>query len=168
MTYSFWGSVAYMAPEVLKREGYDKSVDWYLLGVCLYEMLFGEPPFYNDDSTKMHDDILNAKLKIPDGISKNWKDLLKKLLEKNPKKRCGWGKKGPDEIKAHKFFKGIVWEEVYNKKLKLPVPDKREIKSKNYPPSEVFGDYIDFEVSSGMDGWSFCKTIIEHNGDIIY
>ena len=104
MTYSFWGSVAYMAPEVLRREGYDKSVDWYLIGVWLYEMLFGEPPFYNDDSTKMHDDIINAKLKIPDGISKNCKDLLKKLLEKNPKKRFGWGKKGSDEIKAHKFF----------------------------------------------------------------
>ena len=50
----------------------------------------------------------------------------------------------------------------------MPVPEKKEIKSKNFNPSDVFGDYLDFEVSSGMDGWSFCKTIIEHHGDVIY
>ena len=59
MTGSFWGSVAYLAPEILRGEGHSRSVDWYLLGVCLYELLIGEPPFYSEDSNKMHDDIVN-------------------------------------------------------------------------------------------------------------
>ena len=98
-TYSFWGSVAYLAPEVLRREGHRKSVDWYLLGVWLYEMLVGEPPFYSEDSNKMHADILNVNLKLPNNIKGNCKKFLERLLEKNPRNRLGCGKKGVDEIK---------------------------------------------------------------------
>jgi serine/threonine protein kinase len=63
--------VAYLAPEVLRREGHTKSVDWYLLGVCLYELLFGEPPFYSEDTSKMHEDILHLEVIIPKTVSKS-------------------------------------------------------------------------------------------------
>lgn len=153
-TYSFCGSVAYLAPEVLRREGHSKNVDWYLLGVCLYELLFGEPPFYSEDTTKMHNDIVHTEVKIPKEASKNCKDLLKKLLCKDPRKRLGT-KKGASEIRKHKFFKNINWDEVLNKQIEVPPARKPEIKSKNYPPSEVFGDYLDFESEYNMDNWSF-------------
>lgn len=166
-TYSFCGSVAYLAPEILKREGHTKSVDWYLLGACLYELLFGEPPFYSEDSSAMHKDILNVKLKIPSGVSKHCKDLLKKLLEKNPRKRLGC-KKGVEDIKKHSFFKGINWEEVYQGNLPLPALEYKEHKSRDLPPNEVFGDYQDFESDQNIGNWSFCKTIIEYDGSVIY
>jgi len=116
----------------------------------------------------MHEDILNAKLKIPKGASSKCKDLLKKLLEKNPYKRLGCGKNGVAEIKNHPFFKNINWRDVYNKKLPLPGVEKFEIKSKKIHPSEVFGDYEDFEADSNIGSWSFCKTIHEIDNSNIY
>lgn len=166
-TYSFCGSVAYLAPEVLRREGHTKMVDWYLLGVCLFEMLFGQPPFYSDDSNKMHEDILYSKLKIPAGVSSKCKDLLKRLLDKNPSKRIGSGKKGVEEIKKHGFFKNINWKDIYDKKLELPGVPKPELKSRDFPPSDVFGDYEDFESEFNTDNWSFCKTIIHESNNLM-
>lgn len=89
-TESFCGSYAYLAPEMLKRSGHGKSVDWYLLGVFLYEMLFGIPPFYDHDREILFDNILKQELQFPHkNISENCKDLLFKLLEKNPDIRFG-------------------------------------------------------------------------------
>ena len=73
---SFCGSYAYLAPEMLKREGHGKSVDWYLLGVFLYEMLFGIPPYYDHDRDKLFENILQSELTFSYEISENAKDLL--------------------------------------------------------------------------------------------
>lgn len=77
MADSFCGSYAYLAPEMLKREGHGKSVDWYLLGVFLYEMLFGIPPYYDQDWDKLFQNILNKELEFShDNISDDAWDLL--------------------------------------------------------------------------------------------
>lgn len=85
---SFCGSYAYLAPEMLKKTGHGKAVDWYLLGVVLYEMLVGQPPFYADEKEKLFDNILKNNLYIPSEVkrmlSANCVDFLNKLLEKNP------------------------------------------------------------------------------------
>lgn len=105
---------------------------------------------------------MNEKIKIPKTpkISGACKKLLISLLEKDPHKRIGCGHKGVSEIKKHAFFKGIVWEDVYMKKLPLEPVEKYDIKSRNISPNEVFGDYDDFEDESNIGSWSFCKTII--------
>lgn len=76
---SFCGSVAYLAPEMLKRQGHGKAVDWYLLGVVLYEMVTGTPPYYADTKDQLFDNIENAKLKFPSGLSEDIRSLLKSV-----------------------------------------------------------------------------------------
>ena len=78
---SFCGSVAYLAPEILKREGHGKSVDWYLLGVLLYQMLIGFPPYYHKNKFYLNrdilfDNIISGTLKIPSNLSSEVKHLL--------------------------------------------------------------------------------------------
>lgn len=73
---SFCGSIAYLAPEIIKRSGHGKSVDWYLLGVLLYEMLTGRPPYFCKDEKKMFYDIQKGVLKMPADLSIEAKGLL--------------------------------------------------------------------------------------------
>lgn len=74
---SFCGSVAYLAPEMLKRQGHGKAVDWYLLGVVMFELLVGLPPFYANNREELFYNIENAILKIPSYISPEARNLLK-------------------------------------------------------------------------------------------
>jgi serine/threonine protein kinase len=78
---SFCGSVAYLAPEMLKRMGHGKAVDWYLLGVVLFEMLTGLPPYYAESKEELFKNIETAPLHIPSNVSQEAKSLLKKVLE---------------------------------------------------------------------------------------
>lgn len=76
---SFCGSVAYLAPEMLKRAGHGKAVDWYLLGVVLYEMLTGLPPFYAESKEELFKNIESAPLHIPHTVSPEARSLLKNV-----------------------------------------------------------------------------------------
>lgn len=78
---SFCGSVAYLAPEMLKREGHGKAVDWYLLGVVMYELLVGLPPYYSNSREELFYNIENATLKIPQFISLDCRILLKSVID---------------------------------------------------------------------------------------
>ncbi len=73
---SFCGSVAYLAPEMLKRTGHGKSVDWYLLGVLLYEMLVGQPPYFTNNKEQLFYNIKRGPLLIPASLSQEAKHLL--------------------------------------------------------------------------------------------
>lgn len=77
---SFCGSIAYLAPEMLKKMGHGKAVDWYLLGVLIYEMLVGVPPYYSSDRNEIFNNIDKAELKFPNSLSKNAKSLLKMVI----------------------------------------------------------------------------------------
>lgn len=84
---SFCGSYAYLAPEMVKKKGHGKTVDWYLLGVILYEMLTGLPPYYADDREELFQNIVKSPFELDKeqfGCSDECEDLLKKLLEKEP------------------------------------------------------------------------------------
>jgi serine/threonine protein kinase len=83
-TKSFCGSPAYLAPEMLKRSGHGKSVDWYLLGVMLYEMLVGIPPYYSNNKETLYDNIQNGPLKLPNFLSLDSRNLLIALMNRNP------------------------------------------------------------------------------------
>lgn len=119
LSRSFCGSVAYLAPEMLKRAGHNRTVDWYLVGVLLYEMLVGIPPYFSSTRDELFENILRAPLKLPRTVSEEAKDLLKKLLNRNPAQRLG-ANNDADEIKAHVFFKDINWDDAYRRKLKPP------------------------------------------------
>ena len=115
---SFCCSYAYLAPEMVRKTGHGKTVDWYLLGVILYEMLTGLPPYYNDDKNELFQNILSQELDLDHpnlGFSTECKDILIALLQKDPQKRLG--KNGADEVKSHPFFSKIDWSDALEKKL---------------------------------------------------
>ena len=86
---SFCGSIAYLPPEMLKRAGHNRTVDYYLFGVLMYELLVGVPPFFSPNRDQLFENILKAPLKIPKHLSEEAKLLIRNLLVKNPEGRLG-------------------------------------------------------------------------------
>jgi len=111
LAYSTVGTPDYIAPEVFGQQGYDELVDWWSLGVILFEMLIGYPPFYSEDSSITCQKIISWKkvLRIPSDpeVSPEAVDLILKLL-RDPSDRLGC--RGVEEIKRHPFFKGVDWD----------------------------------------------------------
>ncbi|XP_028659424.1 serine/threonine-protein kinase Sgk3 [Erpetoichthys calabaricus] len=118
-TSTFCGTPEYLAPEVLRKQPYDNTVDWWCLGSVLYEMLYGLPPFYSRDTSEMYENILHKHLTIRPGATPAAWDLLESLLEKDRTKRLG-SKEDFVEIKKHSFFYVINWEDLVQKKIPPP------------------------------------------------
>ena len=87
--YTYCGSAEYMSPEMINKSGHGKGIDCFSLGSLLYELLTGMPPFYDENKEKMFWKIQNEPLAMPKYFSKEVKDLLNKLLDKDSKYRLG-------------------------------------------------------------------------------
>jgi len=107
-----------LAPDFFSEQGYGKEVDWWSLGVLVYEMICGCPPFYNTNREVLFNMIKYAHVMYPNDISSTSIDFLRKIFTTDPKKRLG--SKGADEVRNHPFFEGIDFKEIYNKKIKPP------------------------------------------------
>ena len=110
------GSHAYLAPEVLEERPHGKTIDWYQTGVLLYEMLNSIPPFITTDENMIYENIKKAPLVLEYFLSAEVKDLLTKLLSKNPYSRLG-AREGVNEIKSHPWFNSIDWDDLYRKRI---------------------------------------------------
>lgn len=123
VTFTYCGTPDTIAPEVILQGGYTKDADWWSYGIVLYEMFEGEPPFNGATPSEMAIGILNDQFtftKTPEVA----RDLITKLLTKDPKKRLGYGLKDGEEIREHPYFIKINWDDVYYKKYRPPfIPD---------------------------------------------
>ena len=122
--YSTVGTPDYIAPEVIRQKGYGQEIDWWSLGVIMFEMMIGYPPFFSESSTETCKKILDWKntlnIRPEANISKEAEDILRKLIT-DPENRLGVN--GADEIKSHPFFKGIDWNHIKETLIPPFIPD---------------------------------------------
>ncbi|XP_077991813.1 serine/threonine-protein kinase Sgk1-like [Glandiceps talaboti] len=119
-TGTFCGTPEYLAPEVLRKQEYDRSVDWWCLGAVLYEMMYGLPPFYSRDTAEMYDNILYKPLRLRTNISMAARNILEGLLQKDRQKRLGAGEGDFLDIKNHSFFQAMNWHELEARRIAPP------------------------------------------------
>ena len=139
-----------------------RNVDWYLLGVLFYEMLVGITPYFTTRKEDIFYNIEYGELRIPNFVSKEAAELLKRLLERNPNKRLGGCGRDAEEIKEHPYFKDVDWKKVYEKKIKPPnFIDymKNSIKYYNKPKLFANDDFLnktdEHNTPNMLKGWSF-------------
>jgi len=126
------GTHGYMAPEVLsKGTAYDSSADWFSFGCMLYKLLKGHSPFRQHKTKDKHEIdkmTLTMNVELPDNFSPELKSLLESLLQRDVDKRLGCCGGGSEELKNHKFFDGVDWEQVYQQKYTPPlIPPRGEV-----------------------------------------
>jgi serine/threonine-protein kinase Psk1 len=122
------GTIEYMAPEIIRGSdessygpGYGKACDWWSLGAMACDLMTGKPPFGGGNWTKIQQNIMHQKLNLPYFLSPDAKDLLTRLLRKEPRKRLGVGKGDINVLKKHRFFKKIDWVKLEARQLEPPI-----------------------------------------------
>lgn len=137
VSYTLCGTTEYMAPEMLQQKGHNRSVDWWSLGVLIYEMVAGFTPFGTDDPLKTYDNIIKRKYAVCAHFSIGLEELLLGFFKIEPYERLGMMREGVQEVKDARWFQDIDWLRLVNQELHAPfLPKCKDIDS-NFPEMEA-------------------------------
>lgn len=134
-SFTVCGTPEYLAPEIIKSEGHQKSADWWAFGILIYEMLVGYPPFFDHNPYKIYKKVVQGDYTIPEDLNREAADLIRKLLTRQPEARLG--SSSSEEVKRHEWFEGVDFETVFRKEI--PTPWVPSLKSDEDTSS--FADY---------------------------
>ena len=138
ITYTLCGTPNYLAPEIILNKGYNYSIDFWSLGVILFEMLVGRDPFHNHDPMLIYQNILTNKIQFPKIIDRDAKTLINHLLVPEPTKRYGCLKNGGNDIKNHRLYNDFRWRRLSEESLEAPFKPEFE-------EGEIYTKYYDLE-----------------------
>ena len=139
-THTLCGTPNYLAPEIILNKGYNYSIDFWSLGIILFEMLVGKDPFHSHDPMLIYQNILTNKMQFPKIIDRDAKTLIIHLLVPDPEKRYGCLKNGADDIKNHRLYNDFRWRRLSDESLEPPIKpefEEQDVYTKYYDEEKI-------------------------------
>ncbi|KAF7536603.1 hypothetical protein G7054_g4421 [Neopestalotiopsis clavispora] len=169
-------SLEYTAPEILAGHKATTGIDWWMLGVLLYEMLTGLPPFHHRDTEEQQHRIISQAVQLPRGLPSHASDILGALLLKDPMRRLGAN--GASEVKAHPFFYGLDWQRVHQRDYPTPFQHENaspvfilnsvEHDMKKYPERRLSqGEIYEYVSLEGFEFAGYPSFYWEYKGHVV-